>query len=143
KGGISVREIRLMELHLRNFKGIKQFSLIVNGRNAQVYGDNATGKTTLFDCFVWLLFDKDSQNQKDFAIKTLDKNGQVLHNLDHEVEGKFLVDGKTLTLKKVYREKWTKRRGSLQEELTGHVTNYFIDDVPVKKKEYDSFISDL
>lgn len=138
-----MREIRLMELHLRNFKGIKQFSLIVNGRNAQVYGDNATGKTTLFDCFVWLLFDKDSQNQKDFAIKTLDKNGQVLHNLDHEVEGKFLVDGKTLTLKKVYREKWTKRRGALQEELTGHVTNYFIDDVPVKKKEYDSFISDL
>lgn len=138
-----MREIRLMELHLRNFKGIKQFSLIVNGRNAQVYGDNATGKTTLFDCFVWLLFDKDSQNKKDFAIKTLDKNGQVLHNLDHEVEGKFLVDGKTLTLKKVYREKWTKRRGALQEELTGHVTNYFIDDVPVKKKEYDSFISDL
>lgn len=138
-----MREIRLMELHLRNFKGIKQFSLIVNGRNAQVYGDNATGKTTLFDCFVWLLFDKDSQNQRDFAIKTLDKNGQVLHNLDHEVEGKFLVDGKTLTLKKVYREKWTKRRGALQEELTGHVTNYFIDDVPVKKKEYDSFISDL
>ncbi|MBB5324675.1 DNA repair exonuclease SbcCD ATPase subunit [Anoxybacillus tepidamans] len=138
-----MKEIRLLSLNLKNFKGIRSFSLEANGENVRVYGDNATGKTTLFDAFIWLLFDKDSNNRKDFAIKTLDKNGNVLHNLDHEVEGVFLVDGKQLTLKKVFSEKWTKKRGSVQTEFTGHTTDYFIDGVPVKKKEYDQLISDL
>lgn len=138
-----MKEIRLLSLNLKNFKGIRSFSLEANGENVRVYGDNATGKTTLFDAFIWLLFDKDSNNRKDFAIKTLDKNGNVLHNLDHEVEGVFLVDGKQLTLKKVFSEKWTKKRGSVQAEFTGHTTDYFVDGVPVKKKEYDELISNL
>jgi DNA repair exonuclease SbcCD ATPase subunit len=138
-----VKEIRLLTLNLKNFKGIRSFTLKANGENVKVYGDNATGKTTLFDAFIWLLFDKDSNNRKDFSIKTLDKNGNELHNLDHEVEGIFLVDGKQLSLRKVFSEKWTKKRGSVQAEFTGHTTDYFIDGVPVKKKEYDQLISDL
>jgi len=138
-----VKEIRLIELTLKNFKGIKNFSLKTHGGNVKVYGDNATGKTTLFDAFIWLLFDKDSNNRKDFAIKTLNKNGDPIHNLDHEVEGVFLVDGKTLTLKKVFSEKWTKKRGSVQAEFTGHTTDYFVDGVPTKKKDYDQLISEL
>lgn len=138
-----MKEIRLLELNLKNFKGIRSFSLKPNGNNAQVFGDNATGKTTIFDGELWLLFDKDSQNKKDFAIKTLDKDGKVLHNLDHEVEGVFLVDGKTLTLKKVYSEKWTQKRGAVTKEFSGHTTDYYIDGVPVKKKEYDELISSL
>lgn len=143
QGGKIVKEIRLLSLNLKNFKGIRSFSLEANGENVRIYGDNATGKTTLFDAFIWLLFDKDSQNKKDFAIKTLDKNGNELHNLDHEVEGVFLVDGKQLSLRKVFSEKWTKKRGSATSEFTGHTTDYFIDGVPVKKKEYDQLISDL
>lgn len=143
KEAMKVKEIRLLELNLKNFKGIKTFSLKTNGDNVRVFGDNATGKTTLFDAFVWLLFDKDSNNRKDFAIKTLDKAGKVIHNLDHEVEGVFLVDEKTLTLKKVFAEKWTKKRGSATSEFTGHTTSYFIDGVPAKKKEYDQLISEL
>jgi len=138
-----VKEIRLLTLNLKNFKGIRSFSLEANGENVRVFGDNATGKTTLFDAFIWLLFDKDSNNRKDFAIKTLDKNGNVLHNLDHEVEGVFLVDGKQLSLKKVYSEKWTKKRGSVQAEFTGHTTDYFVDGVPVKKKEYAEKVASI
>jgi DNA repair exonuclease SbcCD ATPase subunit len=143
QGGVKVKEIRLLTLNLKNFKGIRSFSLETNGENVRVFGDNATGKTTLFDAFIWLLFDKDSNNRKDFAIKTLDKNGNVLHNLDHEVEGVFLVDGKQLTLKKVFSEKWTKRRGSVQAEFTGHTTDYFVDGVPVKKKEYAEKVASI
>jgi len=138
-----VKEIRLLTLNLKNFKGIRSFSLETNGENVRVFGDNATGKTTLFDAFIWLLFDKDSNNRKDFAIKTLDKQGNVLHNLDHEVESVFLVDGKQLSLKKVYSEKWTKKRGSVQAEFTGHTTDYFIDGVPVKKKEYTEKVASI
>jgi len=136
-------EIRLQKLILTNFKGIKSLTLGLNGRNASIYGANATGKTTIYDAFLWLLFDKDSTNRKDFNIKTLDESGEPLHGLDHEVEAVLLVDGQELTLKKSYKEKWTKRRGSATAEFTGHTTDYYIDDVPIKKSEYEARISSL
>ncbi len=130
------QKLNLLNMTLKNFKGIQQFTLDAQGENVKVFGDNATGKTTLFDSFVWLLFDKDSQNKKDFSLKTLDDSGQEKHMLEHEVEGVFLLDGKQLTLRKVFSEKWTKKRGAPKADFTGHTTDYFIDGVPVKKKEY-------
>jgi len=136
--------MRLIALTLRNFKGIKSFTLDTQGGNADLFGDNATGKTTLFDAFTWLLFDKDSQNKKDFEIKTLGKDNQPMHGLEHEVEATLDVDdGHAINLRKVYKEKWTKKRGSASAEFTGHTTDYFIDSVPVKKSEYEARIAEI
>jgi len=121
---------------LTNFKGIKVLTLDLDGKDASIYGDNATGKTTVYDAFLWLLFDKDSQNKSNFAIKTLDESGEPLHGLDHEVEAVLDIGGESLTLKKSYKEKWVKRRGSATEEFSGHTTDYFLDGVPCKKSEY-------
>jgi DNA repair exonuclease SbcCD ATPase subunit len=137
------KELKLISLTLNNFKGIRSFHLDARGENAKVFGDNATGKTTLFDSFLWLLFDKDSQNKKDFSIKTLDGAGNEMHNLEHEVEGTFSLDGRTITLRKVFTEKWTRKRGSATSEFTGHETNYYIDGVPVKKKEYSDRVDQI
>lgn len=128
------KNIRLAELHLSNFKGVKSFTLETGGESAKVYGDNATGKTTLFDAFMWLLFDKDSQNKKDFEIKTLSKDNKAVSGVDHEVSAVLLIDGKSVELKKVYSEKWTKKRGSAKQVFSGHTTDYYVNDVPVKKK---------
>jgi len=138
-----MKKMTLLQLTLNNFKGIKHFTLDTQGSNVKVFGDNATGKTTLFDAFVWLLFDKDSQNKKDFEIKMLDKNNHPIHHLDHEVEGVFDIDGRRLTLRKVFSEKWTKKRGSATSEFAGHTTDYFIDGVPSKKKEFDQTVSSI
>lgn len=137
-----MRQIKLLNLNLKDFKGVREFSLDLQGENVKVYGDNATGKTTLFDAFIWLLFDKDSQNRKDFQIKTL-SNGKSLKGLEHEVEAVFLVDGKELSLRKVFAEKWTKKRGAAQAEFSGHTTTYYIDGVPAKKKEFVDRVADL
>ncbi|NOU95616.1 hypothetical protein GC093_20630 [Paenibacillus sp. LMG 31456] len=138
-----MRQIDLISLKLRNFKGIKNFVLESKGSNTSVYGDNAVGKTTIFDSFTWLLFDKDSQNKKDFEIKTLDNNGKVLHNLEHEVEGTLAISGRRRTLRKVFTEKWTRKRGAATSEFTGHTTDYFIDGVPAKKAEYDTCVDEI
>ncbi|MCY8284935.1 AAA family ATPase [Bacillus inaquosorum] len=137
------KEIKLLKLELRNFKGIKHFTLDTQGENVKVYGDNATGKTTLFDAFIWLLFDKDSQNKKDFQIKTLTKENKHISGLNHEVSGLFLVDGAELSLKKVYSEKWTKKRSSAEAVFSGHTTDYFINEVPSKKKEFNDRVSSI
>ncbi|MCY7570982.1 AAA family ATPase [Bacillus pumilus] len=137
------KNIRLAELHLSNFKGVKSFPLETGGESAKVYGDNATGKTTLFDAFTWLLFDKDSQNKKDFEIKTLSKDNKAVSGIDHEVSAVLLIDGKSVELKKVYSEKWTKKRGSAKQVFSGHTTNYHVNGVPVKKKEFAEKVNEI
>lgn len=127
--------MKILNLTLQSFKGIRNFELNTQGKDTNIYGDNATGKTTLADAFMWLLFDKDSSNRKDFQIKTLGSNGEPEHGLEHAVEAVLeLEDGSQLALKKVYQEKWTKKRGSATAEFTGHTTDYFVDGVPVQKK---------
>lgn len=135
--------MKLLRLTLSNFKGCKSFTLDAQGESIRVFGDNETGKTTLFDAFNWLLFDKDSQNKSDFDIKTLDKNNNVIHGLEHSVEATISIDGKRTTLRKVYAEKWSKKRGSATAEFTGHTTDYFINDVPKKMGEYKDFVKGI
>ena len=136
--------MRLIDLKLFNFKGIRSFELKSDGKDVSIMGDNGSGKTTLADAFMWLLFGKDSQNKTDFEIKTLGPDGEPEHGLEHTVEARLqLPNGKQLTLKKVFSEKWTKKRGSATAEFTGHTTDHYIDGVPVKKKEFDEQIAEI
>ncbi|MBB6696272.1 AAA family ATPase [Clostridium algidicarnis] len=137
-----MKHIELKSLKLKNFKGIKDLKIDFS-RVTNIYGENATGKTTIADSFMWLLFDKDSKDRSTFDIKTLDSNNQPIHGLEHEVTGTLNIDGKDIELSKIYKEKWTKKRGEAEKELTGHETLYSIDEVPVKKKEYQDKISSL
>jgi len=116
-----------------------------NGLDANIYADNALGKTTILDAWTWLLFDKDSSGSKDFNIKTLRENGEAEHMLDHSVEAVVLLDTDPLpvVLRKVYREKWTKKRGSADKVFDGHTTDYEINGVPTSKGEYQAFIADI
>lgn len=134
--------MKLLKLSLTNFKSIRQSSFEFDGENKIIFGDNATGKTTVFDSMCWLLFGKDSLDRSDFEIKTL-VNGEPIHKVNHEVEGDFINDdGTQFTLKRVYREKYSNPRGG-DTKLTGHTTDYFINDVPVKEKEYKAYINNL
>jgi len=135
--------MKLLSLKLKNFKGIRSFELDAQGNDVSIYGDNATGKTTLMDAFLWLLFNKDSANRADFNIKTLTEDGEALHGLDHSVEATVELDDRPMTLCKVYSEKWTKKRGAATKEFTGHTTDHFLDGVPVQKKEYDAAVADI
>ena len=135
-----MKKLTLMNLTLKNFKGIKSFELQADGEDARVFGDNATGKTTLFDSFLWLLFGKDSNGRSDFAIKTLE-GGKEINNLEHEVSASFLLDGQPLSLRKVYKEKWTRKRNAPTAEFTGHKTDHEVDGVPVSKKEFEERVS--
>lgn len=133
--------MKLVQLNLQNFKGI-EFGDFRFTNNTIIRGDNATGKTTVFDALCWLLFGKDSLDRADFQIKTL-KNGEPVHNVNYMVQAAFdNEDGTGFTLKRIYREKYSNPRGG-EVKLTGHTTDYFINDVPSKEKEYKAFINNM
>jgi len=137
-------EIKLLKLRLKNFKGIKELEINFDGRSTNIYGKNATGKTTIFDAFKWLFFNKDSNNKTKFSIKTLDKNCEPLHFLEHEVEAILSVDGQEIKFKRVMEENWVKKRGKEQQEYNGSdSSNYWIDDIPVKQKDYEEKVNKM
>lgn len=133
--------MKLTKLELLNFKGLTSFTLDLKG-DVVIRGDNATGKTTVFDSVCWLLFGKDSLDRADFEIKTLD-GGEPIHKVNHEVTGTFTLDeGGTVELKRIYREKYSSPRGG-EVTMTGHTTDYFVDGVPKKEKEYKEIVNSL
>lgn len=47
-------QIKIKTLKLENFKGIKDLTIDFKDIT-NIYGDNAVGKTTIFDAYSWLL----------------------------------------------------------------------------------------
>lgn len=135
-------KIQLLKLTLLNFKG--QRNLTVDFEDiTNIYGDNAVGKTTIFDAFMWLLFGKDSTDRKDFEVKTLDKQNKVIEKIDHEVTGVFLINNREVTIKRGLRENWEKRRGGVEMFNNGNEQYFFWDDVPLQAKQFQDKVNGL
>ena len=136
--------MKLLSMKLVNFKGIRQADFqFPDGGNYNIYGTNGAGKTTTVDALMWLLFDKDSTDAKDFNIKTI-VDGEPLHHAEHSVECAFFMEnGQTVTLKKVYKEKWQRPRGKMDAEFAGHTTDYYIDEVPTSASEFKKYINGI
>lgn len=136
------KSIILKQLILNHFKGINNLTIDF-GEITNIFGDNGTGKTTVFDAVTWLLFDKDSQDKSKFDVQPLDKDNNVVHMLETEVTAVFEIVGTKIVLKKVLAEKWVKPKGKPESELKGVTTSYYIDEVPKKQGEYKKAINDI
>lgn len=132
----------LKSLHMENFKGIK--SLDVNFSNkTSIKGQNAAGKTTIFDAFTWLLFNKNSAGEEKFNVRPLDKDGNRIDNVEIKVVAVLDVDGKEVELSKVQKQNWVKKRGTNTVSLQGNPNSYEIDGYPKSEVEFKAYISGL
>lgn len=134
--------ITLKKLSLLNFKGIKNLVIDFDA-NTNIYGDNGTGKTSIFDAFTWLLFGKDSSDRKDFQVKTLDSENNVIPKIEHEVSAELGVNGDVISVKRILKEKWVKTKGALEAEFSGNETLYYWNDVPLSMKEFGNKVSEI
>jgi exonuclease SbcC len=130
-------DIRLQSLTFENIKGFNEkYTVNFDGKNADIFGRNATRKSSIYDLFLWILFGKDSSNRSDYMIKPQDEDGNEQHHLESIVEGILTVDGKPLKLKRMLSEKWSKNQKTKTIEFSGNETSYWVNDVPVKAKDY-------
>ena len=139
-------EIKIKRLSMENFKCHKNLTLDFMGGNASIYGDNASGKTSIYDALTWLLFGKDSQGngEKNIEIKPLGADGEVLdHDALTAVEAALDVNGVEVTLRRTYKEVWTTKRGSSQATYDGNTSEYYVDGVPCKRNAFQEKVNDL
>lgn len=141
-----MRNIKIMRLTLDNFKCHKHLVLDFMGKDMSIYGDNATGKTSVYDALTWLLFGKDSHGngEKNVEIKPLDTAGNVRdHQAITAVEAAFSVDGEVTTFRRTFHEIWKTKRGCAEAAYTGNESEYAVDGVPCKKQSFDEKIRDM
>lgn len=129
--------LRSLELH--HFKCFPTLHIDFHESLTSIYGDNATGKTTVYDALTWLLFDKDSAGNARPDIKPHGMAAGVMPTVTAVLD----VDGVPITLRKSLREKWEKPRGSVTARYAGDTRDYFVDDVPCKESEFKRQIAAL
>ena len=137
-----MKKIKIESLCLQNFKGCKERKVNFADKT-DIYGANATGKTTLLDGFMWLLFDKDSTGASKFQIRPLDADGNQINNVEIMVEATLNVDGKIIILNKTQKQKWVKRRGTDVTELQGNENLFMINDYPKSEKDFKEYVSSI
>ena len=130
------KKVTLKELTLKNFKGIRDLA-VKFGEVTTIAGANATGKSTVFDAFTWVLFGKDSNDRTDsgkgaFTVKTVGPDGNPILKLEHSVTAVLDVNGEEVALTRTLTEDWVKPRGKTEVELKGNTTHYFCNGVEIK-----------
>lgn len=131
--------MKILSMTLENFQGIKSFKFSPDGDSVSIFGDNGTGKTTIYNAFCWLMYGKPSTAEKNFTPQTVGT-----HNLNHVVEMTIRTDDDRLvTLRKDYHEVYKTKRGEADKVFAGCTTDHFIDGVPVREKDYLSVMEDL
>lgn len=133
----------LKSLHGENFKGIKSIDIKFGEKKTKISGQNASGKTTIFDAFTWLLFNKNSAGEEKFNVRPLDKDGKRIDNVEIKVVAVLDVDGKEVELSKVQKQNWVKKRGTNTVSLQGNPNSYEIDGYPKSEAEFKAYVSGL
>ena len=132
-------KIELKSLDLVHFKCFPKLHLDFHEGVNNIYGENAAGKTSVYDALTWLLFNKDSAGNARPDIKPHHAPAGTMP----EVTAVLEVDDEPIKLRKVLREKWEKPRGSSIERYAGDTRDYYIDDVPLAENEYKRRIAEL
>ena len=135
-------KITLKKLHMENFKKVKD-QTIEFGHITKISGQNAVGKTTVEDAFMWCLFNKNSLGDTKFQMRPLDAFGNPIDHVEIKVVTTLDVDGREYELTKVQKQNWVKKRGALEATLQGNDNLYEIDGVPKKEKDYKAFVAEI
>lgn len=137
-----MKRIILKRMTIRNFKGCG-YRNIEFGRLTNIYGPNASGKTTIEDALTWVLFGRDSSGATNFAVRPVSVHGRTIDNVDIEVTVVLEVDGVEIALKKVQKQNWVKKRGSETPALQGNVNTYEVDGFPANEKEFKAKVAEI
>lgn len=137
-----MRRITLDEMAVQNFKGVTDLSISFDD-TTNIYGANGTGKTTIMDAFCWLLFDKDSSGSSKFDVRPLTADGATVDSIEIKVSADMTVDDEQITLTKVQKQKWVKKRGSETATFQGNENSFEISGFPASLAEFQARVNSI
>lgn len=138
-----MKKIKLIKLTIQNFKGLTDLELDLNGENMQIFADNEVGKTTIYDSFLWVLFNKDSLGKTDFQWKPTNIKEDENEGKQTKVSVLLSVDGSEIEFSKTRYDAKTTKRGTTDISYTTK-TSYSIDGIELKtEKQFNERVAEI
>lgn len=129
-----MKKILVKNIKIKNFKCFKIFEADFSSKNI-IIGDNAEGKTSIYDAYLWCLFGKNSEDKKEFTFKNIFYEG------DEEISVEvFLVENENIS--HIFKRE-IKERFDLNGKFIGNETKYYYNNVAVKATDYNNIVNSL
>lgn len=133
-------KIELKTITLQNFK--KNRNVTINfTHNVVISGGNETGKSTIYDAYLWCLFGVTSR--PDTTVQTLDAKNNVIRKLETSVT---LVinynDERDIKIERRLTERY-KAENTVEEKFLGTTQARFVDDVPYSVTAFKEKLNSL
>lgn len=137
-----MREIKIKEINLQNYKCFEKNEVQLF-KKTKISGRNKEGKSTVKDAYYDILTGKMSDGTQPDKIRPHDENGRDIDRVDIVREIHMEIDGKSVRIKKITKQKWRRPRGSEMEFLDGNETKYEVDGFPMIQKQFDDFVGEI
>ena len=133
-------KIELKTMSLQNFKKERRKDLSF-AHGTIISGGNETGKSTIYDAYLWCLFGTTSR--PDSTVQTLDKNNEVIHKIETVVTIVLNYnDERDIKIERRLSERW-KGKDTVEEKFMGTTQARLIDDVPYSVAAFKEKLNNL
>lgn len=131
--------MRIKHLKLDNFCSFYNGKAVDTDlyNKTEVSGCNESGKSTVKRAIFWVLNCRGENGEEITGIRPHDKLGNEINDIEVTVEMTVELNGSNKTFKKVSRQNYNKKG-----DFTGNVIDYYINDIPKKKCDYEDFIAE-
>lgn len=135
-----MREIKLIKISLENWRAQNR-DVVFNGEDATISGRNKSGKSSVYDAFLWALTGYDSSARSNFELfdnkveQTPDNSKKAI------VEVVLDVEGEEVKFRREAEIGWVRKRNTSTYERGGSDNyKYFVDDIENSAKMYNERI---
>lgn len=137
-----MKTITLKKLTLQDWRG--QNNSVTFSRNTEIKGRNKSGKSSIFNAWLWLMTGADSDDRNNYRLFN-EKEEQTYDNSRiASVESVIDVDGMEYTFKKTAKPGWTRKKGrEVYEKKSTDDYKFYVDSVERSATEYKKFIEEL
>lgn len=136
-----MKDIRVDSMHIERFKGIANLDVRF-GVTTVISGRNGSGKTCVYDAYLWCLFNKDSRGRLIDKVQFM-QNGVADKDARTVVSILFKVDGQDIEFRRELYQSWRKKRGTTESIYEGDASDYFYNNVPLTLTEYNDKLKAL
>lgn len=134
-------KIKLQEIAINNFKGIRFLKLNMEGKDSNIQGANGSGKTTIYKAYFWCITGKTLEPNE--TVQTLDQDNNIVHKIETSVVLTLLIDDSyEVTLERKLVEKW-RALGMPDEQFTGTEQKRFFNEIPLSNAEFNAKLNTI
>ena len=130
-----MKNINLQKISLQNWRAQNRDVVLFD--NTVISGKNQSGKSSIFNAFLWVLTGYDSLGRSNFELfnNTVEQTPENSKKAVAEVV--LNVEGEIITLRREAEIGWVRKRGTQNYERSGSDSyHYFIDNIEHSAKLY-------